>query len=72
MTIIRKYSIKLVVIFEALSWTSAAFADFAGKVVAVKDGDTLQVMKEGVAVRVRLYGIDCPEKVPDLFYCLIV
>jgi len=28
----------------------------------VKDGDTLEVMKEGVAVRVRLYGIDCPEK----------
>ena len=28
----------------------------------MKDGDTLGVMKEGVAVRVRLSGIDCPEK----------
>ena len=45
-----------------LAWTAAAFADFSGKVVAVKDGDTLEVMKEDVAVQVRLYGIDCPEK----------
>jgi micrococcal nuclease len=62
MTNIRKYSIKLVVIFAVLFWTSTALADFAGKVVAVKDGDTLEVMMEGIAIRVRLYGIDCPEK----------
>ena len=27
-----------------------------------KDGDTIEVMKEGAAVSVRLNGIDCPEK----------
>jgi len=35
---------------------------FTGKVVAVSDGDTIKVMHEGRAVKVRLHGIDCPEK----------
>jgi micrococcal nuclease len=35
---------------------------FYGKVVGVMDGDTVEVMRGGVAVRVRLDGIDCPEK----------
>jgi endonuclease YncB( thermonuclease family) len=35
---------------------------FSGKVVGVSDGDTLQVMHAGQAVKVRLHGIDCPEK----------
>lgn len=35
---------------------------FTGKVVAVKDGDTVEVLRGGKAVRVRLYGVDCPEK----------
>lgn len=35
---------------------------FTGKVVAVKDGDTVEVLREGKAVRVRLFGVDCPEK----------
>jgi endonuclease YncB( thermonuclease family) len=35
---------------------------FSGKVVGVSDGDTLEVMHEGRAVKVRLHGIDCPEK----------
>jgi len=35
---------------------------FTGKVVAVSDGDTIKVMHEGRAVKVRLHGIDCPKK----------
>jgi len=35
---------------------------FHGKVVAVSDGDTIKVMHEGRTERVRLLGIDCPEK----------
>jgi endonuclease YncB( thermonuclease family) len=62
MTYKRNYGVTLFTIFLFLAWSAAAFADFSGKVVAVKDGDTLEVMKEGVAVRVRLYGIDCPKK----------
>ena len=58
----QKNGIALLVVFACLAWTAAAFADFSGKVVAVQDGDTLEVLTNRVAVRVRLYGIDCPEK----------
>lgn len=34
---------------------------FAGKVVGIADGDTISVMHNGRAERVRLEGIDCPE-----------
>jgi micrococcal nuclease len=33
-----------------------------GEVTAVIDGDTIEVLNEGKAVRIRLAGIDCPEK----------
>lgn len=35
---------------------------FSGNVVAVHDGDTISVMRDGRALRVRLEGIDCPEQ----------
>ncbi len=35
---------------------------FTGKVVGVSDGDTIKVMHLGRAEKVRLAGIDCPEK----------
>lgn len=35
---------------------------FSGKVIAVLDGDTIEVMHDGKAERVRLNGIDAPEK----------
>jgi endonuclease YncB( thermonuclease family) len=36
---------------------------FPARVVGVVDGDTLRVsLKEGGTVKVRFYGIDCPEK----------
>jgi micrococcal nuclease len=37
-------------------------ADFTGRVVGVTDGDTITVLHEGIEERVRLNGIDCPEK----------
>ena len=36
--------------------------DFIGKVVGVSDGDTINVLHNGKAERIRLSGIDCPEK----------
>jgi len=42
--------------------TTIAFADFSGRVVGVTDGDTIKVMHNGKAERIRLHGIDCPEK----------
>jgi len=42
------------------SFVSAS--DFIGKVVGVTDGDTITVLHIGTATKVRLAGIDCPEK----------
>jgi micrococcal nuclease len=44
---------------------SPAVADFAGKVVGVSDGDTLTVLRDRTQIRIRLYGIDCPETGQD-------
>jgi micrococcal nuclease len=38
-----------------------------GKVVEVLSGDTIVVSKDGKAMKVRLYGIDCPERGQPLF-----
>jgi endonuclease YncB( thermonuclease family) len=37
-----------------LAWT--------GEVVGVADGDTITVLRDRTPVKIRLYGIDCPEK----------
>jgi endonuclease YncB( thermonuclease family) len=37
-------------------------ADFNGEVIRVLDGDTIEVLHEKKPERIRLYGIDCPEK----------
>lgn len=39
-----------------------AQADFCGRVVSVHDGDTVTVLSGGVERRVRLVGIDAPER----------
>lgn len=36
--------------------------DFTGQVVGITDGDSIHVMHNGRAEKVRLHGIDCPEK----------
>ena len=40
----------------------AEVRQFTGRVVGVSDGDTILVLTDGRAVKVRLAGIDCPEK----------
>jgi endonuclease YncB( thermonuclease family) len=47
---------------SAASSDSAPSSEFNGNVVSVKDGDTIEVMHDGKAERIRLYGIDAPEK----------
>ena len=39
--------------------------ELTGKVVGVVDGDTIDVLVDKTPVRIRLYGIDCPEKGQD-------
>lgn len=38
------------------------FEDFTGRVVRIIDGDTIDVLHDARAERIRLHGIDCPEK----------
>src|SRR2546428_6090906 len=51
-----------VVLLLILFPPTVAFADFSGRVVGVTDGDTIKVMHNGKAEKIRLHGIDCPEK----------
>ena len=46
----------------ALVASHAFAADFTGRVVGVSDGDTITVLHNGKGERIRLHGIDCPEK----------
>jgi micrococcal nuclease len=43
-------------------FTLPAFADFTGPVISVLDGDTIEVLHNRHPERIRLSGIDCPEK----------
>lgn len=53
-----------VVIIACLSALALA-EKFSGKCVKVLDGDTIEVMHGNTAERIRLDGIDCPEKSQD-------
>jgi len=50
----------LVILFHLHA--TVVHADFNGKVVSVYDGDTIAVLHDQRPERIRLYGIDCPEK----------
>jgi endonuclease YncB( thermonuclease family) len=47
------------------SLATAAAEQFAGRVTSVVDGDTIDVLRDGREVRIRLEGIDCPEDGQD-------
>src|SRR5262249_61555027 len=51
-------------VFVLMSGTGllALTADFSGSVVSVLDGDTIEVLHNNRPERIRLNGIDCPEK----------
>ncbi len=51
------------VLLLCMATTAFAGSEITGKVVKVADGDTVTVLAPGNRqVKVRLYGIDCPEK----------
>jgi endonuclease YncB( thermonuclease family) len=38
-----------------------------GKMVGVSDGDTITVLQDPTQYKIRLYGIDCPEGIVNIF-----
>jgi endonuclease YncB( thermonuclease family) len=52
----------LSLVFLCLSVTSVFASNYTGKVVGVIDGDTIEVLHNQYPERIRLSGIDCPEK----------
>jgi endonuclease YncB( thermonuclease family) len=52
----------LVAIVAASVCPPAIAADYLGKVLAVSDGDTFTMEADGARVRVRICGIDAPER----------
>jgi endonuclease YncB( thermonuclease family) len=54
--------ISLVLLGSAIVASFHAYADFTGKVVAVADGDTITVLRGKEQVKIRIAGIDAPER----------
>ncbi|MCB9913232.1 MAG: thermonuclease family protein [Planctomycetes bacterium] len=48
-----------------LAGLAAATSAWTGKVIRVLDGDTYDVLNGREVVRIRLYGVDAPEKTQD-------
>ena len=59
---LRLWLLLAAILWLGLSLSTIAFADFSGPVVSVLDGDTIEVLNGHHADRIRLSGIDCPEK----------
>jgi micrococcal nuclease len=49
-------------LLAALGSAALAGESFQGKVIHVADGDTITVLRDGTPVKVRLHGVDAPEK----------
>src|SRR5262249_48224820 len=52
----------VVVLWCLLTPLLVSAEQFTGKVVGISDGDTISVVRDGKGVKVRLYGVDAPEK----------
>ncbi len=52
-------AVLVVLLLPVLSWA------WQGKVVGVADGDTISVLHDGKGEKIRLYGVDAPEKRQD-------
>jgi micrococcal nuclease len=55
-------SVAILLVFLCLFSGQAYATSFTGKLVKVLDGDTVEVLHDGKAERIRLAQIDCPEK----------
>ena len=58
----KRIAVFLIVFLAMAGIAIGETIEWKGKCVAVSDGDTISVMRDGKAEKIRLYGIDCPEK----------
>jgi len=58
----RNSGILASLLVSLLFLATPVFADFSGQVVSVLDGDTIEILHNQHTERIRLNGIDCPEK----------
>lgn len=57
---------QLILVALFLICAQASLADtLEGKVIGISDGDTISVLVEQTPIKIRLAGIDCPEKGQD-------
>lgn len=62
---LRAIQFSLVLTCLLFAFQVAGAAGFSGQVVGVSDGDTISVLHDGKAEKIRLNGIDCPESHQD-------
>jgi micrococcal nuclease len=62
MRLLKLLALPVFFLFYFILPTPASTADFTGPVVSVLDGDTIEVLHNNKAERIRLSGIDCPGK----------
>ena len=61
---IPKLFLKFLTFIVIIIISSASFASelFQGKVIGITDGDTIKILYDNKQIKIRLYGIDTPEK----------
>lgn len=57
--------IRFVQILIFLASETLLAQDLTGKVVSIADGDTFTLLVDERQIRIRLHGIDCPERAQD-------
>lgn len=62
---LRSVQFLLVLTCLLFAFQVASAASFSGQVVSISDGDTISVLHDGKAEKIRLNGIDCPESHQD-------
>lgn len=64
-TTLARLCFALLTIFSIFALQPAYADEITGEVTAVSDGDTIKVLSSNTIYKIRLTGIDCPEKSQD-------
>ena len=61
----RLAPVNVFLIFLVIATLSCAQTTISGKVIGISDGDTITVLQNQTPIKIRLYGIDTPERGQD-------